>query len=92
MPKELCICQSLVKEDSVVRIRMVRRRYGKKVTIIEGLDTDTNIDDLALKLKSKCACGGTVKGNTIELQGDQRIKAKKVLLKGGYDKNNIVIQ
>ena len=61
----LCICQSLVKEDSVVKIRMVRRRYGKKVTIIEGLDSDTDLNDLTNRLKSKCACGGTLKNSTI---------------------------
>jgi len=70
---------------------MVKRRYGKKVTIIEGLDEDTDLDDLMNKLKAKCACGGTVKDNVIELQGDQRAKVKDVLLKMGYDKDNVII-
>ncbi len=71
---------------------MVKRRYGKKVTIIEGLDEDTNLEELTNKLKAKCACGGTVKDNIIELQGDQRSKVKQVLIKMGYDKNNILVQ
>lgn len=70
---------------------MVRRRYGKKVTIVEGLNSDTDLDELTYKLKSKCACGGTLKNNTIELQGDQRLRAKSVLVKSGYDKENIRI-
>jgi len=92
LPKEICICSSLVKEDSFIKIRMVKRRYGKKVTIIEGLDEDTNLEELTNKLKAKCACGGTVKDNIIELQGDQRSKVKQVLIKMGYDKNNILVQ
>ncbi|MHA1311282.1 MAG: translation initiation factor [Candidatus Helarchaeota archaeon] len=92
LPKEICICQTLYKEDSVIKIRMVKRRYGKKVTIIEGLDQDTDLNNLTNKLKSKCACGGTVKGDAIELQGDQRSKAKSVLLKMGYDRKNIIVQ
>jgi len=82
----------LIKEDSVIKIRMVRRRYGKKVTILEGLDEDTNLAELTSKLKSKLACGGASKGNTIELQGDQRSKVKGVLLKMGYDRSNIIVQ
>jgi len=71
---------------------MVKRRYGKKVTIISGLDQGTNLDELTNKLKAKCACGGTNKDDTIELQGDQRGKAKDVLISMGFDKSNMIIQ
>ena len=55
------------------------------VTIVEGID-DTAIDiiQLAKKLKSSCASGGTVKGRVIELQGNHKKRVAKVLEQNGY--------
>ncbi|PXF23391.1 MAG: stress response translation initiation inhibitor YciH [Methanobacteriota archaeon] len=85
LPEELCICEEIAKEQQKAVISIVRRRYGKEVTIVEGID-DTAIDigELAKILKSSCASGGTVKGRTIELQGDHKKRAAKVLEQNGY--------
>jgi len=47
------------------------------MTIIEGFDKSIDIKELAKKLKNKFACGGTSKGNSIELQGDHTKNVKK---------------
>jgi translation initiation factor 1 len=93
LPKELCICEQISKEETVIRVKIERRRYGRKVTVIEGLDAnEVNLPDLLSKLKSANACGGTIKKNTVELQGDHRRKVKKLLVKWGFPEGNIVIQ
>ena len=85
LPDELCICQEIAKEQQKAIIRTDRRRYGKMVTIVEGIDDSAiDIHDLAKTLKSRCASGGTVKGRTIELQGDHKKRASKVLEQNGY--------
>ena len=43
LPDELCICQEIAKEQQKAIISVVRRRYGKLVTIVEGID-DAAID------------------------------------------------
>ena len=43
LPMELCICQEIAKEQQRALISVARRRYGKLVTIVEGID-DTAID------------------------------------------------
>ena len=43
LPDELCICQEIAKEQQKAIISVVRRRYGKMVTIVEGID-DVAID------------------------------------------------
>ena len=73
LPDELCICQEIAKEQQKATISVVRRRYGKMVTIVEGInDPAIDLGQLAKILKGACASGGTVKGRTIELQGDTR--------------------
>jgi len=68
-----------------VRISTDRRRYGKTVTVIEGIDAnDIDIDDLARTLKNKCAAGGTAKDGRIELQGEHRKKVKNALEEMGF--------
>ena len=48
----------------------------EKLQKVEGLeDSAIDINQLAKLLKNKCAAGGTVKGRTIELQGDHKKKA-----------------
>lgn len=84
LPKELCVCEEIARDQQKIRIYSERRRYGKMVTIVEGIK-DVDINELAKKLKTKCASGGTVKNGNIELQGDHIKKVKKALEEIGFD-------
>ena len=85
LPKELCMCEEIAREQQSVRISIDSRRYGKTVTVIDGIDgNDIDIVDLAKTLKSRCAAGGTCKDGRIELQGDHKKKVKIVLEDMGF--------
>ncbi len=85
LPKELCMCEEIAREQQSVRISTDSRRYGKMVTVVDGIDgNDIDISDLAKTLKSKCAAGGTCKDGRIELQGDHKKKVKAVLEEMGF--------
>ncbi|MBE6519272.1 MAG: stress response translation initiation inhibitor YciH [Thermoplasmata archaeon] len=85
LPKELCMCEEIAREQQTVRISVDSRRYGKMVTVIDGIDeNDIDIGDLAKQLKNKCAAGGTYKDGRIELQGDHKKKVKLVLEDMGF--------
>jgi translation initiation factor 1 len=85
LPKELCMCEEIAREQQTVKISTDSRRYGKVVTIVEGFDpNDIDIDDLARKLKTKCAAGGTAKDGKIELQGEHKKKVQKALEDMGF--------
>ena len=90
-PIDNCICKELAgnkvaPNDGIVRVmRQTKGRKGKGVTIIEGAPvTKAELKHLGRELKAKCGCGGTVKNNTIELQGDCRDKAVEELAKKGW--------
>ena len=85
LPKELCMCEEIAREQQTVRISIDSRRYGKTVTVIDGIDeNDIDINDLAKPLKNSCAAGGTCKDGRIELQGDHKKKVKAVLEEMGF--------
>ncbi|MBI4159408.1 stress response translation initiation inhibitor YciH [Candidatus Woesearchaeota archaeon] len=85
LSKELCVCESIAKEDQHINVKTVKRRFGKLTTVIEGLDQkDINLKDLAKTLKAKLACGGTTKDGKIELQGEHIAKVKEELAKLGF--------
>jgi translation initiation factor 1 len=85
LPKELCMCEEIAREQQTVKIYTDSRRYGKMVTVIDGIDdNDIDINDLAKKLKNKCAAGGTAKDGKIELQGDHKKKVKEALESMGF--------
>jgi translation initiation factor 1 len=67
----------------VIKLRR-ERRNGRDVIVIEGLPADVVLEELARRLKSTCATGGTVKGRTIEIQGDHRAVIAEVLLERGF--------
>jgi len=86
LPKELCVCEEIAREQQEISIYTVSRRYGKQVTIVEGINSnDIDLEDLAKKLKTACASGGTVKDDKIELQGDHKKRVAKVLNEMGFN-------
>jgi translation initiation factor 1 len=89
LPKDLCVCQEIAKEGQKIKVSTERRRFGKITTVIEGFESGTDIRSLAKEFKRKLACGGTAKGNRIELQGDHRKKVKEALLKMNYSEDQI---
>lgn len=60
------------------KIRL-EKRVGKAVTVIAGLHTygEKKLDEIARELKTTLGTGGTVKGGTIEIQGDKVAAVKK---------------
>ncbi|MEM5829623.1 MAG: translation initiation factor [Candidatus Aenigmatarchaeota archaeon] len=89
LPTELCTCRALEREEEKIKIYIEKRKFGKPITIIEGIKE--NAKEIASHLKSKLACGGTFKNNHIELQGDHRNKLKDLLIKLGYQAEQIEI-
>ncbi len=90
LPPELC--EQLTMEQQVIKIKLEKRRYGREVTIIDGLnEKEINLKKLASELKSKLATGGTYKNGRIELQGDHRHRVKEILVKMGFPEENIII-
>jgi len=83
LPIQACVCQQIGKEEQQIKVETVKRKYGKVITLVNGLDNEES-KRLAKELKQCLACGGTVKNGIIELQGDHKGKVKPVLVKLGF--------
>jgi translation initiation factor 1 len=60
-------------------------RKGKTVTVITGFQVKPEtLAQLLKQLKSQCGSGGTMKDDTLEIQGDHRQKVVQVLTELGY--------
>ncbi len=84
-----CVCgkdRPAVTGDGIVRLRReTKGRGGKAVTIIDGVPlAGSELKALARALKQRCGVGGAVKGDNIEIQGDQRDVIQPELEKRGY--------
>jgi translation initiation factor 1 len=69
-----------------LRIQASRKgRKGKTVTVISGLQAkpETQVE-LLKKLKTQCGSGGTVREDTLEIQGDHAQKLLEILIGLGY--------
>jgi len=85
LPNEICVCEDIAREQQRISIGIDKRRYGKMMTIVDGINPhELDIDTLISNLKTICACGGTIKDGKIELQGDHRTKVKESLEKMGF--------
>ncbi|MCD6434764.1 MAG: stress response translation initiation inhibitor YciH [Candidatus Diapherotrites archaeon] len=89
LPKNLCVCQEIAKEEMKIRVRVDRRRFGKVVTMISGFSEDIDKKELLKKMKRHFACGGTIQGDMIILQGDHRANIKEFLVKEGFKEESI---
>lgn len=75
-----------VQGTQPVRVRLEKKgRKGKAVSVIEGVKSpDAGRRALAKHLKDRLGCGGAVKGERIEIQGDQRERLAALLNELGY--------
>jgi len=63
-------------------------RGGKTVTVIRGLVlTPGDMKTLSKELKAACGSGGTVKEDSIEIQGDHRSRVSAHLRSLGFKTN-----
>ena len=72
-----CVCPTGAPgaaRPSAVRVgRETKGRAGKGVTTVTGLPlAAAELEAIAAGLKKRCGSGGTVRGGTIEIQGEHR--------------------
>jgi len=83
----------LSADEQQIVISNDRRKWGRVVTVVRFIGNfDVNLKNILTKAKKKCASGGTVRDNEVELQGDHRFKMKKFLIDLGFPEENILIQ
>ena len=77
---ELTPANSDPPKDQVAQIRVEKRKGGKMVTVITGLEHPANdLPALCAQLKSKLGAGGSVQGRTLEIQGAKTTEIKAAL-------------
>lgn len=91
--KELCVCETIAKESQKILVYIEKKKFNKYYTIVEGIDEkEIDLKDLAKKLKSELACGGTIKDGKIELQGEHKQKTKKILIEYGFAPSSVEVR
>jgi len=92
LPEELGAWDNIAKEGQNIIARLDRKKFGKVYTVIEGInENEVDIKEVAKKLKSKFACGGTGKDGLIELQGNHIRNAREELIKLGFPPETIKV-
>ena len=62
-----------------------RETKGKVVTVVRGLAADANdLTSLLAKLKNACGAGGTLDGESLEIQGDHLERLRLLFSNLGY--------
>ncbi len=75
----------LLPKNQPARVAREKRRKGKTVTVVTGLDpVASNLAAILSQLKMACAAGGTINDGKIEVQGDHRDRALSILRDLGY--------
>ena len=91
--KELCVCETIAKESQKILVYIERKKFNKNYTIVEGIEEkEIDLKDLAKKLKSELACGGTIKDGKIELQGEHKQRVKKILVNYGFAPGSVEVR
>ena len=90
LPKEICACETMAKDEKI-RVSTSERRFKKVTTVISGMGKGIELKKICRELKTKLACGGTVKDGTIELQGSHKDKVKAILSKMGFPEDKIEV-
>lgn len=91
-PAGNCRCSTRAGADQPVPARIVAKlriekagRGGKTVTVVYDLPRNAAfLKDLCGELKRACGCGGAVREDAVEVQGDLRERVREVLEKKGF--------
>ena len=89
LPTEADVFEEIAKSEQHIRVSIQTRRYGKKITLVEGFDKHVDVKSVAKRLKEELACGGAVKDGIIELQGDHKARVRPILVKLGFSEDTI---
>jgi len=92
LPQDLCVCETIAREQQKITVRIEKKKFGKKYTIIGGIGKEANLEDIFRKLKNKFACGGTAKNGQIELQGDHKSRKRAALVELGFPEETIEVE
>ena len=49
LPQDLCVCETIAREQQKIVVSMEKRKFGKKYTIVKGLTKEANIGEIAKK-------------------------------------------
>jgi translation initiation factor 1 len=75
----------IAAEKQTARLAMEKRKKGKQVTVVRGLPAEGNdLAELLTRLKTCCGAGGTVKDDTLEIQGNHIDRIRQTLQDIGY--------
>lgn len=88
LPIQACICGEIAKGEQKIKVEPVKRKYGKVITLVSGFK-DIDVKKILKELKQTLACGGTIKNEIIELQGDHKGRVKPILIKLGFQEETI---
>ena len=89
LSKDIFDLSSISKESQQIKITTIRKKFKKFATLIAGFSNADERKDVEKYLKKKLACGGTIKDDVIEIQGNQKEKVKKLLIDKGYQEELI---
>jgi translation initiation factor 1 len=93
LPEDLCVCTDAQKSSTIIEIKVEKRKYGKYWAVISGIDVElSELKAILKEIKNKMACGGTIKGKSIEIlfgRGDRTKDLINVLESQGFDRNSI---
>jgi translation initiation factor 1 len=85
-----CVCPPeppprIPPERQTARLAVEKRAKGKLATVVRGLPAEGNdLAGLLTQLKNACGAGGTVKDESIEIQGRHLERVREVLRQIGY--------
>jgi translation initiation factor 1 len=87
-----CQCPASVAKTELIdpakqtaRITVEKRKKGKIVTVVNGLPNAGNdLPAICTQLKNACGAGGTVDGDSIEIQGQHAQRVSEILSDIGY--------
>lgn len=90
LPLQACVCEEITKTEQKIQVRTEKKKFGKIATLVSGFQ-GVDLKTVAKGLKQELACGGTVKNNAVELQGDHSKNAKKALAKLGFPEDTVQV-
>lgn len=82
-PPETPVVEHVPRDKQQLKVYPEKRKHGRIITCVKYVDQLDRSEALTA-LKNKFGCGGTIKNDVIELQGDHVFESKQLLKQLGF--------
>ncbi len=80
LPEDLCVCEAIAREQQKIIVKIEKRKFGKKYTVIDGIEKEANINEIVKNSSQSLPAAALPKKAELSYKAIIKIECNKLWL------------